>query len=228
MKLTALASVLTMLASFAQATTLKVRTVVEYENEGVASSYGPERQGKETASGELFDWRKLTAAHRTLPFGSIVRVTNIANGRSVQVRINDRGPGWRSRIIDVSDAAAHRLRFDGLARVRLQVMRYGRMTTDYNRLVLYCRPGHSLCSSRLEPGEQETNPSNSDLGDSKPNTPLALKHEIQIREWDFSVKVDGTSIRAIWHPDYVAGTMGRPLHPRDAGGLRGAQLPERN
>lgn len=77
---------------------------------GLATFYGQEQHGGPTASGERFDKRKLTAAHRTLPLGTRVRVTNTRNGRSVEVRINDRGPfGNRNRIIDVSEAAARRL-----------------------------------------------------------------------------------------------------------------------
>ncbi|HEU4732269.1 MAG TPA: septal ring lytic transglycosylase RlpA family protein [Kofleriaceae bacterium] len=75
----------------------------------MATYYGSEAQGGPTASGERFDKRQLTAAHRTLPFGTRVRVTNTRNGRSVEVRINDRGPYGRGRIIDVSEAAARRL-----------------------------------------------------------------------------------------------------------------------
>lgn len=77
---------------------------------GMATFYGDEQHGGPTASGERFDKSKMTAAHRTLPFGTRVRVTNTRNGRSVEVRINDRGPyGKRGRIIDVSEAAARRL-----------------------------------------------------------------------------------------------------------------------
>jgi len=73
---------------------------------GVASWYGPGFDGKRTASGERFDMNELTAAHRTLPFGTRVRVRNIHNGREVIVRINDRGPRAAHRIIDLSKAAA--------------------------------------------------------------------------------------------------------------------------
>jgi len=73
---------------------------------GIASWYGPEFQGKRTASGERFDMNDLTAAHRTLPFGTRVRVRNIDNGREVIVRINDRGPRNTQRIIDLSKSAA--------------------------------------------------------------------------------------------------------------------------
>ena len=73
---------------------------------GRASWYGPGFHGKRTASGERFDMNELTAAHRTLPFGTRVRVRNTQNGREVVVRINDRGPQVRDRIIDLSKAAA--------------------------------------------------------------------------------------------------------------------------
>lgn len=76
---------------------------------GMASYYGRQFEGRRTASGERFAMAGLTAAHRTLPFGSKVRVTNPANGRSVVVRINDRGPFHGNRVIDVSRAAAERL-----------------------------------------------------------------------------------------------------------------------
>jgi rare lipoprotein A len=76
---------------------------------GSASYYAAKFDGRPTASGERFDNDAMTAAHRTLPFGTLVRVTNLANGRSVIVRINDRGPFTRGRTIDVSRAAAEEL-----------------------------------------------------------------------------------------------------------------------
>ncbi len=89
--------------------------------EGLASWYGGKFNGRKTASGEIFSSKRLTAAHRTLPFGTCVLVQNVANGRSVKVRINDRGPFTRGRVIDLSEAAARRLDFvsEGVARVRL-------------------------------------------------------------------------------------------------------------
>jgi rare lipoprotein A len=77
--------------------------------QGTASWYGREEQGKPTADGETFDRHKLTAAHRHLPFNTIIRVTNRLNGRSVIVRINDRGPYRGGRILDLSEAAADTL-----------------------------------------------------------------------------------------------------------------------
>lgn len=76
---------------------------------GVASYYGNELAGHRTASGERFNPGLLTAAHRTLPLGSMVRVTNPANGKSVVVRINDRGPFARGRVLDLSKAAASQI-----------------------------------------------------------------------------------------------------------------------
>ena len=89
---------------------------------GTASWYGREFAGRRTASGEIFRPQDLTAAHRTLPFGTRVRVVNVENGRSVEVRINDRGPFKHPRILDVSEAAARKLGFhrQGLTRVRLE------------------------------------------------------------------------------------------------------------
>ncbi|MGQ7829394.1 septal ring lytic transglycosylase RlpA family protein [Altererythrobacter sp. Z27] len=83
--------------------------VIEHLGSGRASFYGKRFHGRPTASGEAFDMHAMTAAHRTLPFGSMVRVTNLANGRSVVVRINDRGPFHGNRVIDVSRAAATEL-----------------------------------------------------------------------------------------------------------------------
>jgi len=92
---------------------------------GMASWYGRDFQGRPTASGEIFDMYGYTAAHRSLPFGTRVRVTNEANGRSVVVRINDRGPWVEGRILDLSYAAAKQLGMleAGVIRVRLEVLR---------------------------------------------------------------------------------------------------------
>lgn len=93
-----------------------------YNETGSASFYGAQHQGKRTASGERFDQSSLTAAHRRLPFGTRVQVTNLDNGHTVVVRVNDRGPHTRSRLIDVSRAAAEQLGMtgSGTAQVRVQ------------------------------------------------------------------------------------------------------------
>ena len=91
---------------------------------GFASWYGQRHQGRATASGEAFDMTKLTAAHRTMPFGTRLRVTNVENGRSVVVRVNDRGPWVDDRVLDVSLAAARALGMtgDGVTKVEIVVL----------------------------------------------------------------------------------------------------------
>lgn len=91
------------------------------QGEGIASFYGREHHGGPTASGERFDMRAMTAAHRTAPLGSRLKVTNLKNGKSVVVRINDRGPFVRGRIIDLSRGAAEVLGFTGAGLTRVAV-----------------------------------------------------------------------------------------------------------
>jgi len=92
--------------------------------QGIASYYGRELAGNRTASGERFDPHGFTAAHRTLPLGTKLRVTNVANGRSVIVRVNDRGPFVGRRVIDVSLGAAREIQMvrSGTAQVRLELI----------------------------------------------------------------------------------------------------------
>lgn len=98
---------------------------VEHVGDGEASFYGRELAGNRTASGERFNPQALTAAHRTLPLGSKLKVTNKANGKSVVVRINDRGPFHGRRVLDVSLAAAHEIGMyrAGKATVRMELLR---------------------------------------------------------------------------------------------------------
>src|SRR5215213_6795453 len=86
---------------------------------GVASWYGPGFHGRRTANGETFNTNALTAAHRTLPFGTRIRVTNRKTGRSIVVRVNDRGPYAHGRVIDLSRASAQAIGLDGVAEVSL-------------------------------------------------------------------------------------------------------------
>jgi len=94
---------------------------------GYASWYGPKFHGRKTASGQVYDMYAMTAAHKTLPFGSIVRVTDLKTGQNVTVTINDRGPFVEGRIIDLSYAAAQEIGLDsnGVAKVKLEVLRIG-------------------------------------------------------------------------------------------------------
>ena len=98
--------------------------VLLYRKIGTASWYGAYHQGRPTASGAPYDMNRLTAAHRSLPLATTARVTNLANGRTVTVTINDRGPYWHGRIIDLSAKAAQLLgmRRQGVARVKVEVL----------------------------------------------------------------------------------------------------------
>jgi rare lipoprotein A len=96
----------------------------EYSETGIASWYGPNFHGKPTANGEIFDQNLVTAAHPTLPLPSAARVTNLENGRTIMLRVNDRGPFARGRIIDLSRRAAQLLGFEkkGTAKVRVEIL----------------------------------------------------------------------------------------------------------
>lgn len=95
--------------------------------EGLASYYADQFQGRPTSSGEIFDMHKLTAAHRQYPFGTRVRVTNIRNQKQVEVKINDRGPMKPERVIDLTLAAAKEIGLveKGVERVRVEVLEWG-------------------------------------------------------------------------------------------------------
>jgi len=97
-----------------------------FEELGIASWYGEQFQGNPTASGEVYDMNGLTAAHRSLPIGTKLKVTNLRNQRSLIVRVNDRGPFISNRILDVSKAVAFRLGFmaSGLAMVHCEVVSF--------------------------------------------------------------------------------------------------------
>jgi rare lipoprotein A len=109
-----------------------------YKAEGIASWYGPDFHGRLTANGEVFDMRGISAAHPTMPIPSYARVTNLDNGRSIIVRVNDRGPYARNRIIDVSIGAANALGFygDGLARVRVEYVGRAPLEGSDDRVLL--------------------------------------------------------------------------------------------
>jgi rare lipoprotein A len=111
-------------AVLAEAVPGEVDLTLAAEQVGLASWYGADFQGKPTASGQIFDEEKLTAAHRTLPLRSRVRVTNLENGRSVEVRVNDRGPYVQGRVLDLSTRAAKALGMhkEGLALVRIELL----------------------------------------------------------------------------------------------------------
>lgn len=124
-----------------------------YDETGIASWYGPDFHGKRTANGELYDMNQVTGAHKTLPMPSLVRVTNLDNGRSIIVRLNDRGPFSRGRILDLSRRGAQLLGYEriGTAKVHVQILaqesqaladaaRQGRIVTDLAGLGPNARP----------------------------------------------------------------------------------------
>jgi rare lipoprotein A len=116
----------------------------EYREEGMASWYGDDFHGRLTANGEVFDMGSLTAAHPTLPMPSYARVTNLRNGKSVIVRVNDRGPYHGNRLIDVSNKAAELLEFKGNGVARVRVEYVGRAPlegSDDRQLIATLRTG---------------------------------------------------------------------------------------
>jgi len=100
--------------------------------EGNATWYGKSFHGKRTASGDIFDTAKHTAAHKTLPFGTIVKVTNLNNNIAVLVEINDRGPFHKSRIIDLSESAARQIDMidAGVTKVKLEILQPTKLTKE--------------------------------------------------------------------------------------------------
>ena len=124
---------------------------LNYDETGIASWYGPNFHEKSTANGETFDQNTLSAAHKTLPLPSIVQVTNLDNGRSIEVRVNDRGPYASNRIIDLSRRAAQLLGFEGqgTAKVEVKVLK----TVDqWNALGVRRLDGGALPQAAIEAG----------------------------------------------------------------------------
>jgi rare lipoprotein A len=130
----------------------------EYSEIGIASWYGPKFHGRSTANGEIFDMNQVSAAHRTLPLPSMVRVTNLDNGRSLKMRVNDRGPYASGRIIDVSRRSAQLLGFyrKGTARVRVEIL------ADESRQ-LADNPGGAPVPVVADPGSSNTAQSSAEV-----------------------------------------------------------------
>jgi rare lipoprotein A len=125
---------------------------VNYREEGLASWYGDDFHGRQTANGEVFDMGSLTAAHPTLPMPCYARVTNLGNGKSLIVRVNDRGPYHGSRLIDVSNKAAELLEFKGNGVARVRVEYVGRAPlegSDDRQLIATLRTGMPAPSPSL-------------------------------------------------------------------------------
>lgn len=118
----------------------------QFSKIGLASYYGKKFNGKKTANGEKFNMNEFTAAHRTLPFNSLVKVTNLKNGKSVVVRVNDRGPGSKSRIIDLSKGAAEKIGMisNGIVKVKIELI-------DPNDINRYSEASFDCCHGEISP-----------------------------------------------------------------------------
>lgn len=136
---------------------------VHYRAEGLASWYGDAFHGRLTANGEVFDMTSLTAAHPTLPMPSYARVTNLQNGKSLVVRVNDRGPYHGNRIIDLSNTAARLLEFrnNGVARVRVEYVGRAPLEGSDDRMLM----------ATLRSGEPAPAPSNVRIASAAPFVP---------------------------------------------------------
>ncbi len=146
---------------------------VNYREEGLASWYGDDFHGRLTANGEIFDMGSLTAAHPTLPMPCYARVTNLSNGKSLIVRVNDRGPYHGNRLIDVSNKAAELLEFkgNGVARVRVEYV---------GRAPLEGSDDHQLMAT-LRTGIPAPSPSLVRVASARPFVPEVLSHGHPIR-----------------------------------------------
>jgi rare lipoprotein A len=151
-----------------------------YRFEGIASWYGPDFHGKPTANGEIFDMNGISAAHPTLPMPSYLRVTNLANGRSIIVRINDRGPYAKERVTDLSVGAARALGFyeQGLARVRIEYVGRAPLGGSDDRMLLatlrYGSPAPTPSLARVAAATPFALPSNNEKASGRGDRSLAL------------------------------------------------------
>ncbi|MGB7295327.1 MAG: septal ring lytic transglycosylase RlpA family protein [Candidatus Aminicenantales bacterium] len=148
---------------------------------GVASWYGEEFHGKKTSSREIYDMNDLTAAHNTLPFGSLVMVTNLNNGRSVVVRVNDRGPFVKDRIIDLSYAAARVIDMigTGTAPVRVEVL--SDVSPPLAALRFYVQAGSFIQRKNAEALRQELSREFSAVTVTSFRTPHQVYYRVRIR-----------------------------------------------
>jgi len=191
-----------------------------YDETGIASWYGDPFHGKYTANGELYDMNAVTGAHRTLPMPSIVQVTNLDNGRTIQLRVNDRGPYARGRILDVSRRAAQLLGFEniGTAKVRVQILvqesmqaqslAQGNGGTEMAAAPLIALPVTKVNAETLAPPPQTSAAAaNPPLSDSaRPAQPLSLAPPANAATQNNTVKIVPVGTTHIY---VQAGAFGR-------------------
>ncbi|OLY65649.1 RlpA family plasminogen-binding lipoprotein MPL36 [Leptospira santarosai] len=152
----------------------------DFDEVGMSSWYGAKFHGKPTASGEKFDKTKLTAAHPTLPLGSVVRVQNLENQKEVLVRVNDRGPFVKDRIIDLSEKAADTLDFKdvGIAKVGIKVVKLGGATNEESEDL---ENADDEENALLEQGKPEKlNPQKSDYSNGKKGSPKGYTVQVGV------------------------------------------------
>jgi rare lipoprotein A len=168
---------------FGGCVSLKPRPAI-YVEEGLASWYGPDFHGRPTSSREIFDMNEMTAAHPTLPFGTYVVVTNLNNGRSAVVRINDRGPFVTGRIIDLSYAAARVLEAvgPGVIPVRLEVL--GKISPPSTVPNYYVQVGAFALESNARALFDQLKPKYPNVFISTFSTPQAVYYRVRIRAAD--------------------------------------------
>jgi rare lipoprotein A len=185
----------------------------------VASWYGEPYHGRRTSNGEIYDMDQLTAAHLSLPFDTWVRVTNLENGRWVDVRINDRGPFLKNRVIDLSRAAAQAIRMTGpgTARVRVEVVGLPGRPYDASRsqpaaatLVSYTPSEPPLPSADDSPLRQETTPDASPEAAGCPAGPFYAVQVGSFRELENAERMRGkmTDLYGVARMITVAGDQG--------------------
>jgi rare lipoprotein A len=119
-------------------------TYIGYTQKGVSSWYGPKFHGKLTSNGEIYDMHKYTAAHKTLPINTVIKVTNLNNNKSVKVRINDRGPFVKNRILDLSYVAGKKIGIDktGTSKVKIEVIAVNKKETKKENII--AKKSHNL------------------------------------------------------------------------------------
>ncbi len=173
---------------------------VGIEDRGVASWYGQSFHGKQAANGELFNMEALTAAHRTLPLGSVVRVVNLANGKHLHVRITDRGPYINSRILDLSRGAAARLGMmdGGLSHVRVQLVGERRPDALLSSEVMETA-SVALILGREHPPTKATEPLPSTWGKSDP----LMVHPLRLPPGDIWVQLRTRRLTGMQSADHT-------------------------
>lgn len=188
--------------------TYKPKADPNYDRVGVASFYGRAFHGRKTANGEVFDMYALSAAHPTLPIPSYVRVTNLANDRSVVVRVNDRGPFAHGRIIDVSQRAAEVLGFTrhGTAKVRVQYVEVARIDGKDTQYLLASYRGPGTAGPAGKPNSRPNVNAGTLIADLQIKSPARLGEEVPEHivssgaEFDPFASIGGRSRHALVQP----------------------------